>query len=328
MLRAMLIGGLAPLLIAGGVARLRARSWPGMGRLLWSEGWLTERPLRHVLMSVSLAAFFWAFASWKSTIPLVHPFGWDQRLWSLGAQLHGGQPDVLLAPIFGAPRTIIALDSLYETWWFALFGLLLWQVWQRDLARAKRFLLAFALVWIVLGIFLATAFSSAGPCYAGLITGTHRFDELFARLNAANAISPLTALQAQGYLWAAYVRGIVPPGGGISAFPSLHVAGAVLAALAVSERNRAVGVLAWVYMVLVWISSIMLGWHYSLDGYVAVLGVTACWWVAGWLTTPIPQALVPVAQRISSWREPAGEAVIQEVVVPRAGGRQSWTMWP
>src|SRR6185437_6590132 len=154
MLRAMLIGGLAPLLVATGIARLKARSWPAAAELLWAEGWITERPLRHVIMSASLGAFFWAFACWKAAIPLVQPFSWDERLWSLGARLPGGQPDILLAPIFGGPRTIVALDNLYETWWFALFGLLLWQVWQRDLAKAKRFLLAFALIWIVLGIFV------------------------------------------------------------------------------------------------------------------------------------------------------------------------------
>jgi hypothetical protein len=327
MLRAMLIGGLAPLLVAGGIARLRMGSLSAAGRLLWSEGWLTERPIRHVLMSVSLAAFFWAFSCWKSTIPLVHAFSWDQRLGSLGAWIHGGQPDVLLAPFFGGPRTIVALDHLYETWWFALFALLLWQVWQRDLARAKRFLLAFALVWIVLGIFVATAFSSAGPCYALLITGTHRYDELVARLNAANGISPLTALQAQAFLWTAHVRGLVPPGGGISAFPSLHVAGAMLGALAVHERSRALGALAWTYMVLVWIASIMLGWHYSLDGYVAVIGTAACWWVAGWLTAPIPAPPIPVAQRIAAWRAPSYD-VAAVPVSARVGGRTSWTMWP
>jgi PAP2 superfamily protein len=328
MLRAMLIGGLAPLLVAGGIARLRAGSVSGAGRLLRSEGWLTERLIRHVLMSVSLAAFFWAFSCWKSMIPQVHAFSWDERLWSLGTWIHGGQPDVLLAPVFGGPRTIVALDDLYETWWFVLFGLLLWQVWQRDLARAKRFLLAFALVWIVLGIFVATAFSSAGPCFARLITGTHRYDELFARLNAANAISPLTALQAQAFLWTAHVRGLVPPGGGISAFPSLHVAGTILGALAISERSRALGAFAWTYMVLVWIASIMLGWHYSLDGYVAVLGTAACWWVAGRLTTPIPAPPVPIAQRIASWRAPSHAVVAVEAVGARMGGRMSWTLWP
>jgi hypothetical protein len=324
MFRVMLICGLVPLLVAGGIARLRGRTWVGAGRLLWSEGWLTERPVRHVLMSVSLSAFFWAFAAWKSAIPLVHPFEWDRRLWSFGAMIHGGQPDILLAPIFGSPWAIVALDRLYETWWFVLVGLLLWQIWQRDLAKAKRFLLAFALIWIVLGIFVATMFSSAGPCYARLITGTHRYDVLLARLEIANALSPLTAIEAQKYLWSAYVRGIIPPGGGISAFPSLHVAGATLAALSLYERNRALGTLAWIYMALIWVASIMLGWHYSLDGYMAVVGTGICWLLAGWLTTPIAM----VGGRIASWRERQSNIRAPGLAGVRSSSGTTWTMWP
>jgi membrane-associated phospholipid phosphatase len=324
MFRVMLICGLAPLLVAGGIARLRGRTWAGAGRLLWSEGWITERPVRHLLMSVSLSAFFWVFACWKSAIPLVHPFAWDERLWSLGATIHGGQPDVLLAPIFGSPSAIVALDRLYETWWFVLVGLLMWQIWQRDLAKAKRFLLAFALVWIVLGIFVATMFSSAGPCHTLLLTGTHRYDELLARLHVANALSPLTVIEAQKYLWSAYMRGLVPPGGGISAFPSLHVAGATLAALALYERSRVLGTVAWIYMALMMVASIMLGWHYSLDGYMAVLGTAACWVAAGRLTTPIPDG----SRRTATWREPQPDIGVAEAAGVHSSSGNAWTMWP
>jgi hypothetical protein len=213
---------------------------------------------------------------------------------------------------------------LYETWWFVLVGLLLGQIWQRDLAKAKRFLLAFALIWIVLGIFVATMFSSAGPCYARLLTGTHRYDALLARLDVANALSPLTAIEAQKYLWGAYMRGLIPPGGGISAFPSLHVAGATLAALAIHERNRALGTLAWIYMALIWVASIMLGWHYSLDGYMAILGTAACWVAAGWLTTPIPGA----GRRSATWREPHSDIATPEAAGAHSSSGNTWTMWP
>ena len=74
----------------------------------------------------------------------------------------------------------------------------------------------------------------------------------------------------------------IPPGGGISAFPSLHVAGATLAALSLYERNRVLGTLAWIYMALIWVASVMLGWHYSLDGSMAVLWTGICWLLAGW----------------------------------------------
>ena len=73
-----------------------------------------------------------------------------------------------------------------------------------------------------------------------------------------------------------------------------------LAALALYERSRVLGTLAWIYMALIMVASIMLGWHYSLDGYVAVLGTAACWVAAGWLTTPIPDG----SRRTATWREP------------------------
>jgi PAP2 superfamily protein len=328
MLGVLLLGGVGPLLIAAGIARLRERSAVGALGRLWSDGWLTERPVRHLLMSVSLAAFFWAFACWKSAIPIVHPFAWDERLWAAGYWLHRGQLDVVLAPWFGRTRALIALDHLYETWWFVLLAMLLWQIWQPDLEKSKRFLLAFALVWVVLGIFMATGFSSAGPCFARLLTGTHRYDQLLARLREANAVSPLMAVRGQAYLWEAYTKGFVPPGGGISAFPSLHVGGAALCALSLGQRSRLAGGAGWIYVLLTWIGSIMLGWHYGLDGEVAVVAVVMCWKVAGWITAPVPEHLLVIDW---SWRKatPALEQPMRRPepatsVAPRA----AWTFWP
>ena len=325
MLRVMLIGGLAPLLIAAGVARLRTRTWRGAGEVLWDEGWLSERPVRHVLVSVSLAAFFWAFACWKSAIPAVHPYAWDERIWTAGALIHGGRMDQILAPWLGSPLALIALDRVYETWWFVLLGVIMWQIWQPQLENAKRFLLAFALVWVVLGIFLAMAFSSAGPIFARLITGSHRYDDLVARLQAANAVSPLMAVRGQAYLWEAHIKGVVPPGGGISAFPSLHVGGATLCAMALWQRSRLLGALGWSYVALTWLASIMLGWHYALDGEVAVVAVAFCWVVAGLLTTSTREA--------TPWQWRRDEIMLEPVPVRAqppvtAGLRASWTLWP
>jgi hypothetical protein len=328
MLRVMLIGGLAPILVAAASARLRARTFTGAARILLDEGWLTERLVHHLVCSLSLSAFFWAFACWKSTIPLVHPFSWDETLGLLDVALHRGQADALLAPFFGAPRTLIALDRLYETWAYVLFALMLWQIWQSDLVKAKRFLLAFALTWIVLGIFGATVFSSAGPCYTELVTGSHRYDGLFARLRGAESIAPLAALKGQSYLWYAHVGGLVPQGSGISAFPSLHVASATLAALAVWEHTRLGGALVWVYVALTWVASVMLGWHYAIDGEFAVGGVLLCWQLAGWLLAYTQE--VPAAP-ISSWRfDRQTGTPPQERVREKVGQsvRETWSLFP
>jgi membrane-associated phospholipid phosphatase len=179
----------------------------------------------------------------------------------------------------------------------------------------------------VLGIFVATAFSSAGPCFARLITGTHRYDELLGRLQAAHAIAPLLAIRGQAYLWQAYATGAIPVGGGISALPSLHVAGATLCALAFSERHRLLGWLGWLYVGLIWLASVMLAWHYALDGEVALVAVVPCWAAAG-LLTPAPSRRPAV-----NWRWAQTGAASPESGTPVGGPpplaqRPRWTLWP
>ena len=60
---------------------------------------------------------------------------------------------------------------------------------------------------------------------------------------------------------------------GISAFPSVHVGLIAMNALFVAERSRMLGRVAWLYVVLIVASSVYLGWHYAIDGYVSILVV-------------------------------------------------------
>ena len=76
-------------------------------------------------------------------------------------------------------------------------------------------------------------------------------------------------------------------GSGISAMPSLHVAMAYLLYLAVSARLK---LIALVYVGLIWIGSVHLGWHYAVDGLLSILVVFLIWRGAGsfveWLERP------------------------------------------
>lgn len=288
LLQAMLVAGLIPLLLAMGEARLRTgsarRGWTSLAQ----TGWLAEIPIRYCTLTVTAACFFASFAAWKSAIPMVHPFAWDRAIWEAGALVHRGQADILLAPWFGSALALKLLDELYQSWTYVLFATLVWQTCQSDVQRTRRFWLAFALVWIVLGIFTATLFSSAGPCFAKLITGSTRYDELVARLIAADKVYPLAALQGQEFLWRAYAERVVPMGGGISAFPSLHVAGATLIACVCWDRNKWLGAVSTLYVAAIMIGAVMLGWHYSLDAEFGAAGVIVMWWLAGVLTMAEP----------------------------------------
>lgn len=86
---------------------------------------------------------------------------------------------------------------------------------------------------------------------------------------------------AQDILWKDYASGALDVGNGISAMPSLHVGGATLCALLGCRTNERLGIALGAYAVILMIGSVHLGWHYAIDGYVAVLGTLAIWWAVG-----------------------------------------------
>jgi hypothetical protein len=283
---ALMVGGLAPLWVAAGWAKLRGRTYAGMLRLLREREWLGPRLFRFLVLAPTVTTFFGTFALWKSSIRLVYPgFVWDARLERAEQCVHGQYPDRLLAPIVGSPAAIHFLDRVYHSWFYVLFAVVIWQAWGRDHQKLRQFWTSFALLWTVLGIIVATVFASSGPIFAGVDRGSTSYVGLIARLKAAETLGPLYVHLSAWSLWNAARQPGVSMGDGISAFPSLHVGFATLAALAGWSTHRALGILLWGYALLIWIGSIMLGWHYALDGEAAALATVILWvGISHWTT--------------------------------------------
>ncbi|MCP4182981.1 MAG: hypothetical protein GY761_06650, partial [Hyphomicrobiales bacterium] len=68
-------------------------------------------------------------------------------------------------------------------------------------------------------------------------------------------------------------------GVGISAFPSVHVGLITLNALFAREIFPRLAGLAFAYVGIILVSSVYLGWHYAIDGYVAIFVVYAIYWL-------------------------------------------------
>lgn len=242
--------------------------------------------LVNLLVPLLLAPlFFSTFSSLKTLIPYVSPFAWDESLMRWDRWLHGGtDPWRLLQPVLGGALPTRAIDALYSGWIPAMLGVFLWQAGstQRGALR-MRFLLSFLLCWILIGTVLATALSSAGPCYFGRIAGLpDPFAPLIANLQRVGGEVPLFALSTQDMLWQAYQSRATTVGGGISAMPSMHVAIAVLIALFGWKLGRRAGILFTAFAVLTMLGSVHLGWHYAIDGYVSAAAAAAIWWSVGW----------------------------------------------
>ena len=74
-----------------------------------------------------------------------------------------------------------------------------------------------------------------------------------------------------------YSQGALRLGSGISAMPSMHVSLAWLGLLHFCRVQAGLAVLVFGYVVVILVGSVHLGWHYAVDGILAILTTTVIW---------------------------------------------------
>lgn len=275
---------------------------------------LSERLQLALPAVVAVGVFSNVFSSMKSAIPLIAPFAWDPAFVRADQLIHGGDAWRLLHPLLGYPFVSFILSLVYYLWIPLLFVITVWVAgWIERPRERLQFLIAYFLCWIVLGTIGAVGMSSVGPCFYEHFYGDDRFSPLMAYLRHANMQFPLSSLEVQGLLieWAQDTRHGL--GKGISAMPSLHVAIAALYALLGWRVSRAWGMAATLFLVLICLGSVHLGFHYAVDGYVSLLVAPLLWHAAGliadrWLARQSVEAVLPAA---SSKVDPEATAAIR-----------------
>ncbi len=102
-----------------------------------------------------------------------------------------------------------------------------------------------------------------------------------AYLRATNEIYPIWAVSTQDILWASHLAGFGDVEG-VSAMPSMHVATTILFfLLAFAAGKRRLGWFLVGFSLAIFLGSVLLGWHYAVDGYLGALIAYACWKLAG-----------------------------------------------
>lgn len=280
------------LVVAGrlGPRRVPAMEWvvayvalAGFGlvvSLAWQRLARRDQPLfevlRHApaaaLLQLAVTAAMAGFVEYKVVMQRVQPFWADALLERGDRLLHLGRHAYELIPFW--PPLTAALDFVYMSWFVILFvGLTGWAWLGRGQDRARVFL-AYFLCWALLGTIAATVLSSAGPVYAERLGVSAAFAPLTDYLGGL----PLLVLESQEALWLGYTGEVAP--GGISAMPSMHVAMPALFTLSV-WRWRWLRIAGIAITGLMLAATVHLGWHYALDGYVAIALVIPIWLGAG-----------------------------------------------
>lgn len=241
-----------------------------------------DRALR--LLAKALLAWIGlaAFTTYKLHIPQFMPFYLDPLLADLDLALHGANPGEVMQRLMPGWAGY-GIGVLYGPIWFlAWFGLMAAVALHPDGNLRLRYFWSMALAVLLLGTVAATLMSSAGPVFYAHFFGGDRFAHLTEQIR----LSPVGPYmhEATNYLLASYEHDRPSMGTGISAMPSMHLAIGTLNALLLARLNRVAGVIGMIYLGLILIGSVYLGWHYAIDGYVSMGVVCLIWWTAGRLT--------------------------------------------
>ncbi|WP_417819035.1 phosphatase PAP2 family protein [Tritonibacter scottomollicae] len=237
----------------------------------------------------ALYLFMPNFAAAKSMIGFFQPYEWDPYFAELDYYLHGVDAWKLLQPIFGKPVITYGLAIVYQLWIFFIYiAFPLVCMWRCKMQVRQQMILAFALCWIVIGAIMAHIFASVGPCFLEPITGDNRFREQMDYLTMVDRQYPLLVLDIQQRLLESYLTDDHGLGRGISAMPSMHVSIAMLFAIFGWHVSKIIGLLLTAVFFLILIGSVHLGYHYAVDGYVAIVATFIIWMTTGWIVNKRP----------------------------------------
>ena len=277
----------------------RAHPRETVRRVLAGKYFQPERAAALLTVLLPLAFVLAGFTATKVYVGHLRPFDLDQPIIDWTRSLTGGElPWQYLMGWFGHPWTIKALDGVYYFWFPLLAATFILQLLSLHRPHLRlQFITTLAMNWGLLGTFGALALSSAGPAFLPELWGTPTpFDGLLQHLHAINGPDhSLMALSVQNGLWSIFSLNGHIAGAGISAMPSIHVAMATTLALLGWRLGRIWGIAYTLFALAIFIGSIMLAFHYALDGVAGALAAILIWSVAGWMIDRAhPRALEPL----------------------------------
>lgn len=253
--------------------------------------------LARFLMLPALFVFLSGFNTIKVLLPDFTDLNFDRTLSDLDRTIHGGEPWRMLAAFLGEDWQNLIQAFYLPGWTYAVMLLTAYMCVSRQAARVRdQYITVFLLTWSLLGNVVAALFLSDGPAFYGRITGDYQRYGALVEMLSHTRNNPFSAYMLQNALWVLQQTQSATEGSGISAFPSLHVAMATLVCLGLSALKPRYALYGVPFLISIFVSSIVLGWHYAVDGYASMVLVCALWFVVATVRKALAAARSPQPQ--------------------------------
>lgn len=247
-------------------------------RRAWIRLYAALRPLSlldlaRFLLVMSLTSF--AYSWLKVALPLLRQdVLFDDVLYRVETALHFGvNPGRFLQGLFPYTSLWQGLDRWYGAFIYTVVGGMAWFVSVLSPRERARFLMGFALLWI-LGAWWYFAMPSLGPCFvlkddyagvrAAMPTQSAVMDVLYDHFGRVRAFHR----HPEGTDIYPYL--------GIAAMPSLHVAAQAFLAFFARRRSRTLFLLYAAATAITSFAAVVSGWHYAIDVYAGLLLAWGC----------------------------------------------------
>ncbi len=217
------------------------------------------------------------FCCLKYVIPYVRPVVFDAELSALDTAMHWGvnPSELAVALTSSMPALLHATDAFYVGYFPILLIFFAYVMIQERRAHLRDpFVLGYCLFWLLGGLSYYL-FPSMGPIYhqPAVFEGVMQHTPIAAKLNhellidyRAFAAAPWSHEPMLYY--------------GIAAMPSLHVGACAMFACFARHFGRVPFAIMIVLTMLMFLGSVITGWHYAIDGYAGALLGWLAYWIA------------------------------------------------
>jgi hypothetical protein len=224
------------------------------------------REAAYVAGAIALLGFMYcivliAYLNLKPAIPMLHAQTYDGVLELLERNIFGGVLPTEVAIKHSSYTAIKCWNVVYGLFTPFMFISVALAIRYRGFSGGALLTLAYA-IGLMVSILLTLLFPTLGPLF------TH--PEWFTRFSAlpSNDLAAFLTRTVEEY---GNSPGTIYACGGISAMPSYHIFACFCGLVYWRYLPIVYGFLGATAVLLIWVSTFVLGWHYVLDGFAAIL---------------------------------------------------------